>query len=64
LLQGQFEIVSLTGNLQVSDNNNGNNRMSYFKVSLVNTDSRLLVGVVADNLIAASLVKVMLTNDS
>ncbi|AES94446.1 hypothetical protein MtrunA17_Chr5g0400611 [Medicago truncatula] len=33
--------------------------MSYFKVSLVNPDSRLLVGVVADKFIAASLVKVI-----
>jgi hypothetical protein len=63
LLYGQFEIASLSGNLEVSDNNNGNKRMSYFKVSLVNPDSRLLVGVVADKLIAASLVKVLLSND-
>jgi hypothetical protein len=63
LLYGQFKIASLSGNLEVSDNNNGNKRMSYFKVSLVNPDSRLLVGVVADKLIAASLVKVLLSND-
>ncbi|AES69180.1 AT-hook motif nuclear-localized protein 8 [Medicago truncatula] len=57
--EGQFEIVSLFGNLEVYDNNSDNIRMSYFKVSLANTDSRLLEGVVADKLIAASLVKVI-----
>jgi len=37
--------------------------MSYFKVSLEGPGSRLLAGVVANKLIAASSVKVLLSND-
>ena len=37
--------------------------MSNFKVCLLTPDSRLLAGVVADKLVAASLVKVLFSND-
>jgi len=57
--QGQFEILSLSGMLEVFDNNNDSKRMDYFKVSLVDPNSNVFGGVV-DKLIAASLVKVFL----
>jgi len=56
--QGQFEILSLSGMLDIFDNKNGSKRMGYFKVSLVDPNLHLLGGVVADKLIAASFVKV------
>jgi len=53
----------LSGNLELFDNTTQCKKMSYFKVSLEGPGSRLLAGVVADKLIAASLVKVLLSND-
>lgn len=61
--QGQFEILSLSGMLEVFDNNNGSKRMNYFTVSLVEPNSNVFGGVV-DKLIAASLVKVFLSSDT
>ncbi|XP_045810812.1 AT-hook motif nuclear-localized protein 13-like [Trifolium pratense] len=58
--EGTFEIVSLSGTL-ASENNNGGKRMGSWKVSLCGgRDARIWGGVVANKLIAASSVKVIL----
>jgi len=62
LSQGQFELVSLSGMLEICDNKSGCKRMGNFKVSLVGPDLHLLGGVVTNKLIAASSVKVLLSN--
>lgn len=49
--------------LEEFDNKNGFKTMGYFKVSLVDPNLNVLGGVVADKLIAASFVKVFLSND-
>ena len=63
LSQGRFELVSLSGMLEVCDSSSGCKRMGNFKVSLMGPDLRPLGGVVANKLIAASSVKVLLSND-
>ncbi|AES60011.2 AT-hook motif nuclear-localized protein 10 [Medicago truncatula] len=59
LREGRFEILSLSGMLEEFDNKNGFKTMGYFKVSLVDPNLNVLGGVVADKLIAASFVKVI-----
>jgi hypothetical protein len=48
---------------EVCDRSSGCKRMGNFKVSLVGPDLRPLGGVVANKLIAASSVQVLLSND-
>lgn len=63
LSQDKFELLSLLGTLEPSDNSGGCKKMSNFKVSLLTPNSHLLAGVVVDKLIAASLVKVLFSYD-
>jgi hypothetical protein len=62
-LQGeQFEIISLTGTLLPG--NNGSKRMGSWTVTLGGgPKAKIWGGVVADKLIAASVVKVLFSND-
>ncbi|CAI8589051.1 unnamed protein product [Vicia faba] len=60
VFEGQFEIISLSGQSVESDDGSGLKRMSNLKVSVGGPDSRLLGGVVADKLVAASTVKVIM----
>lgn len=56
-LQGEFEIISLTGFTQQSENNS-HNGMRSLNVSLAGPDGRVLGGEVAGALTAASAVQV------
>ncbi|KAI5439553.1 hypothetical protein KIW84_025084 [Lathyrus oleraceus] len=60
VFEGQFEIISLSAQLVESDDGSGLKRMSNLKISVGGPDSRLLGGVVADKLVAASTVKVIM----
>ena len=61
-LQGEFEIISLSGFTQQSENNSGHNGIRSLNVSLAGPDGRVLGGEVAGALTAASAVQVSLSN--
>lgn len=58
LLQGRFEIISLSGSFLLSDNNGNRSRSGGLSVSLAGSDGRVLGGLVAGMLMAASPVQV------
>ena len=60
LLQGRFEIISLSGSFLLSDNNGSRSRTGGLSVSLAGSDGRVLGGGVAGMLQAASPVQVSL----
>jgi len=60
-LQGEFEIISLSGFTEQSENNNGHNGMRSLNVSLAGPDGRVLGGEVSGALTAASAVQVSLS---
>lgn len=57
-LQGRFEIISLSGSFLLSDNNGNCSRSGGLSVSLAGSDGRVLGGLVAGMLMAASPVQV------
>ncbi|CAJ1929036.1 unnamed protein product [Sphenostylis stenocarpa] len=57
--EGEFEIISLSGFTQQSENNSGQNGMRSLNVSLAGRDGRVLGGEVAGALTAASAVQVV-----
>ncbi|KAK2356537.1 hypothetical protein P8452_76303 [Trifolium repens] len=57
--EGQFEIISLSGDMQLSENNGEQSRTSSLYVSLAGADGRVLGGAVAGMLTAASAVQVI-----
>ncbi|PNX76455.1 AT hook motif DNA-binding family protein [Trifolium pratense] len=59
---GQYEIISLSGDMQLSENNGEQNRTSSLYVSLAGADGRVLGGAVAGMLTAASAVQVLLSS--
>lgn len=62
-LQGRFEIISLSGSVLISENNNGrSSRTGSLSVSLAGSDGRVLGGGVTGSLTAASPVQVLLSN--
>lgn len=61
-LQGQFEIISLSGSVLLSENNSGRTRMSGLSVSVGGSDGRVLGGAVAGKLTAAAPVQVLPSN--
>jgi len=61
-LQGRFEIISLSGSLQQSENNGDRSRTCTLNVTLAGSDGRVLGGGVAGTLTAASTVQVLLSN--
>ena len=60
LLQGRFEIISLSGSFLLSDNNGSRSRTGGLSVSLAGSDGRVLGGGVAGMLQAAPAVQVSL----
>nr|XP_004511784.1 AT-hook motif nuclear-localized protein 10 [Cicer arietinum] len=58
--EGQFELISLSCNLEISENSSGDKKISSLKVSLAGFDGRLLGGVVAGKLTAASSTQITL----
>ena len=59
-LQGQFEIISLSGSFSLSEENGARSRAGGLSVSLAGSDGRVLGGGVAGMLTAASPVQVLL----
>lgn len=57
--EGQFEIVSLSGPMPLSENNGEQSRTSSLYVSVAGADGRVLGGAVAGELTAASTVQVI-----
>ncbi|XP_061361447.1 AT-hook motif nuclear-localized protein 13 [Gastrolobium bilobum] len=57
--EGRFEIISLSGALQLSENNGERSRTSGLSVSVAGSDGRVLGGGVAGMLTAASSVQVI-----
>ncbi|BAU00349.1 hypothetical protein LR48_Vigan06g020800 [Vigna angularis] len=57
--EGEFEIISLTGFTQQSENNNGHIGMRSLSISLAGPDGRVLGGEVTGALTAASAVQVV-----
>ncbi|RDX69185.1 AT-hook motif nuclear-localized protein 13, partial [Mucuna pruriens] len=57
--EGRFEIISLSGSLQLSENNGERSRTGTLNVTLAGSDGRVLGGGVAGMLTAASTVQVI-----
>ncbi|KAH9769625.1 at-hook motif nuclear-localized protein [Citrus sinensis] len=57
--EGRFEIISLSGSFLLSDNNGNRSRSGGLSVSLAGSDGRVLGGLVAGMLMAASPVQVI-----
>lgn len=60
VLQGRFEIISLSGSYLFSENNGNRSRSGGLSVSLAGSDGQVLGGGVAGMLVAASPVQVSL----
>ena len=58
LMQGRYEIISLSGNFLISDSNGNRNRTGRLSVSLASADGQVLGGI-TDMLTAASTVQVL-----
>ncbi|KAG7028275.1 AT-hook motif nuclear-localized protein 13 [Cucurbita argyrosperma subsp. argyrosperma] len=58
LMQGRYEIISLSGNFLISDSNGNRNRTGRLSVSLASADGQVLGGI-TDMLTAASTVQVI-----
>ncbi|KAF1873418.1 hypothetical protein Lal_00027456 [Lupinus albus] len=57
--EGLFEIISLSGSTLVSEKSSGHSKMDGLSVSLAGSDGRVLGGIVAGKLTAASQVQVI-----
>lgn len=62
LMQGRFEILTLTGSYTISDNGGIKSRTGGLSVSLASPDGRIIGGGVAGLLMAASPIQVRSLN--